>query len=58
MKYLEDAVILKDFIEKDHDYDCLAGLNPKHDQARVQILGKEDIPSLEETISLIWAKES
>ena len=36
----------------------MAGLNPEFDQVRIQILGKEDTPSLEETISLIRAEES
>jgi hypothetical protein len=57
MKCPEDAAILKNFIERDRAYDFLAGLNPKFDQVRVQILGK-DTPSQEDTISLIWAKES
>ncbi|GFZ01178.1 hypothetical protein Acr_14g0008130 [Actinidia rufa] len=58
MKCPEDAAILKSFIEKDRVYDFLAGLNPEFDQARIQILGKKDTPSLEETISLIRAEES
>ncbi|XP_044504086.1 uncharacterized protein LOC123224478 [Mangifera indica] len=58
MKCPEDAAILKSFIEKDRVYDFLAGLNPEFDQVRLQILGKEDTPSLEETISLIRAEES
>ena len=53
MKHPEDVAILKNFIEKDRVYDFLAGLNPEFDQVRVQILGKEETPSLEETISLI-----
>ena len=58
MKCPEDAGILKSFIERDRVYDFLAGLNPEFDQVRIQILGKEDTPSLEETISLIRAEES
>ncbi|GAV59099.1 UBN2_3 domain-containing protein, partial [Cephalotus follicularis] len=58
MKCPKDAATLKIFIEKDWVYDFLASLNPKFDQVRIQILGKEEIPSLEETISLIWAEES
>ncbi|GAV62007.1 UBN2_3 domain-containing protein [Cephalotus follicularis] len=53
MKCPADAATLKKFIEKDRVYDFLAGLDPKFDQVRIQILGKEEIPSLEETISLI-----
>ncbi|KAG0461572.1 hypothetical protein HPP92_021869 [Vanilla planifolia] len=53
MKSPEDAAILKKFIEKDRVYDFLAGLNPEFDQVRIQILGKEETPPLEETISLV-----
>ena len=52
-KCSEDAAILKSFIEKDRVYDFLAGLNVEFDQVRVQILGKDEIPTLNETISLI-----
>ena len=52
MKCSEDTIILKNFIEKDRVYDFLVRLNPKFDQVRVQILGKE------ETISLIRVEES
>ncbi|GAV64449.1 LOW QUALITY PROTEIN: UBN2_3 domain-containing protein, partial [Cephalotus follicularis] len=57
MKYQENAATLKIFIEKDRVYDFLASLNPEFD-VRIQKLGKEEIPSLEETIYLIRAKES
>ncbi|KAF5454932.1 hypothetical protein F2P56_024561 [Juglans regia] len=57
-KCASDAAILKGFIEKDRVYDFLAGLNVEFDQVRVQILGKEEVPSLNETISLIRAEES
>ena len=55
---LEDAAILKSFIEKDRVYDFLAGLNNEFYQVRVQILSKDELPSLNETISLIRAEES
>lgn len=58
MKCPEDAAILRSFIEKDRVYDFLAGLNPEFDHVRIQILGKEFTPSLEEVISLIQAEES
>ena len=57
-KCASDAAILKDYIEKDRVYDFLAGLNVEFDQVRVQILGKEEVQSLNETISLIRAEES
>lgn len=58
MKYPKDAAILKTFIERDRVYDFLVGLNPEYDHVRIQILGKEDTPSLEETISVIRGEES
>ncbi|KAK3030477.1 hypothetical protein RJ639_038783, partial [Escallonia herrerae] len=54
----DDAAVLKNFIEKDRTYDFLAGLNIEFDQVRIQILGKEELPSLNETISIINAEES
>ncbi|XP_027180646.1 uncharacterized protein LOC113779297 [Coffea eugenioides] len=54
----EDAATLKSFIEKDRVYDFLAGLNVEFDQVRIQILGKERLSSLNETISLIRAEEN
>ncbi|XP_022761888.1 uncharacterized protein LOC111307857 isoform X2 [Durio zibethinus] len=58
MKCSEDATTLKKFIEKDRVYDFLAGLNVEFDQVRVQILGKQDLPSLNEVISMVRAEES
>ena len=57
MKCSEDVATLKRFVEKDKIYDFLAGLNMKFDAVRVQVLGKEDLPSLNEKISIIRAKE-
>ncbi|KAI0519313.1 hypothetical protein KFK09_006755 [Dendrobium nobile] len=48
----------KSFFEKDIVYDFLAGLNTEFDQIKVQIFGKDEIPSLNETIFLTRAKES
>ncbi|KAK2991614.1 hypothetical protein RJ640_014010 [Escallonia rubra] len=45
MKCSDDATVLKNFIEKDRTYDFL-------------ILGKEELPSLNESISIINAEES
>ena len=45
-------------ISKVTESDFLAGLNLEFDQVRVQILSKEEVPSLEETISIIRAEES
>ncbi|XP_020249452.1 uncharacterized protein LOC109826836 isoform X2 [Asparagus officinalis] len=57
MKCGEDAVLLKRLVEKDRIYDFLAGLNIEFDAVRVQILGKEDLPSLNETIAIVRAEE-
>lgn len=53
----QDSIALKRFVEKDRIYDFLAGLNSEFDAVRVQILGKDDLPSLNETISIIRAEE-
>ncbi|KAA3464562.1 Retrovirus-related Pol polyprotein from transposon TNT 1-94 [Gossypium australe] len=42
---------------KNRIYDFLAGLNIEFDVVRVQILGKSDLPSLNEAISIIRAEE-
>lgn len=57
-KYPEDAVILKEFIEKVRAYDFLVGLNAEFVKVRIQILSKEDVPPLNEVIALIWAEGS
>jgi hypothetical protein len=57
MSCSSDAAVLKRVMEKDRIYDFLAGLNVEFDAVRVQILGKEDLPSLNETISIIRAEE-
>ncbi|GFY96524.1 alcohol dehydrogenase 1 [Actinidia rufa] len=44
----DDATILKKFIEQDRVYDFLVGLNVEFDQVLVQILGKDEVPSLNE----------
>ena len=58
MKNNDDVTTLKAFIEKSRTYNFLASLNVEYDQVRVQILGKDDFPSLNEVISIILAKES
>ena len=41
-----DVVILKNYIERERIFEFLAGLNMKFDQVKIQILGKESMPSL------------
>ena len=57
MKCSDDVAIQKWFIEKERIYDFLSSLNLEFDAVRVQILGKEDHPSLNETIAIVRAKE-
>jgi hypothetical protein len=57
MQCSEDAVILKNYVERERIFEFLAGLNIEFDQMRVQILGKESLPSLNEVFSVIRAEE-
>lgn len=57
MKCSDDASLLKRFVENDRIYDFLIGLNMEFNHVQVQILGKEDFPSLNKTVALIRAKE-
>ncbi|XP_073123530.1 uncharacterized protein [Henckelia pumila] len=49
----DDATILKNYIEQDRVYDFLVGLNPEFDQVRVQILGRDQIPSLNDDATIL-----
>ena len=49
--------MLLKFVERERIYEFLAGLNAEFDQVRVQVLGKEDVPSLSEVFSIIRAEE-
>ncbi|XP_068479886.1 uncharacterized protein [Phaseolus vulgaris] len=57
-KCSEDSAILKEYIEQDRVYDFLVGLNPEYDQVRIQILGKEKVPGLNEVVAIIRSEES
>lgn len=57
-KCSEDSTILKEYIEQDRVYDFLVGLNPEYDQVRIQILGKEKVPGLNEVVAIIQSEES
>ena len=41
------------YVERERIFDFLAGLNVEYDQVKVQVLGKEDIPPLNELFSII-----
>ncbi|KAK8574583.1 hypothetical protein V6N12_062273 [Hibiscus sabdariffa] len=57
MNCREDTQTLIRFIEKERIDDFLAGLNLEYDAVRVQILGKEELPSLNEAIAIIRSEE-
>lgn len=57
-KCLEDAAVLKEFIEQDRVYDFLYRLNPEFDQLRSQILRKPEVPCFNEVVALIHSEES
>ncbi|GMP32284.1 hypothetical protein CsSME_00006112 [Camellia sinensis var. sinensis] len=57
MKCSNDAALLKRYMEKERIYTFLAGLNIEFDPVRVQVLGKEEIPSHNETIAIIRGEE-
>ncbi|XP_073222064.1 uncharacterized protein [Cicer arietinum] len=48
-----NAALLKEYIEQDKVYDFLVGLNSDFDQVRVQILGKEKVPGLNEVMAIV-----
>jgi hypothetical protein len=39
-------------------YDFLVGLNSEFDQVRIQILGKQEVPSFNEVIAIVRSEES
>ncbi|KAK0590924.1 hypothetical protein LWI29_033270 [Acer saccharum] len=58
MESSKDAATLRRFLEKERIYVFLAGLNIEFDAVRVQVLGKEDLLSLNEAIGIIRGEES
>ncbi|GAV72657.1 UBN2_3 domain-containing protein [Cephalotus follicularis] len=54
---LTELVTFQKDIEKEKVYDFLAGLNPDYDQVRVQVLGRDPFPTLEEVYNLIQHEE-
>ncbi|GFZ10919.1 hypothetical protein Acr_22g0003170 [Actinidia rufa] len=53
-----NAAVLKGFIEQDRVYDFLVGLNPEFDQIRIQILGRQELSSLNEVVAMVRSEES
>lgn len=54
----EDAAVLKSYIEKDWVYNFLVSLNAEFDWILIQILGKEDVSSLNGVKTLVRPEES
>ncbi|CAA6664064.1 unnamed protein product [Spirodela intermedia] len=48
----------RDETERDRTYEYLVRLNSEYDQVRIQILGREKLPPLNEVISLVRGEES
>ena len=48
-----DAATLSRIIERDRIVEFLAGLNAEFDQVRIQIFGKEKLPSLNEVFAMV-----
>lgn len=57
MKCIDDAQTLLNFIGRNRILEFLAGLNAEFDPMRVQNLGKERLPPLNEVFSIVPAKE-
>ena len=44
---------LREYIEQDRVYDFLVRLNSDFDHVRVQILGKEKVPNINDIVSIV-----
>ena len=49
--------MLRKFVEREQIFKFLTGLYVEFDQVRVQVLGKEDLSSINEVFSIIQAEE-
>ena len=58
MKYVDDTPTLLNFVESSRIFEFLAGLNAEFDPVRVQILGKEQLPSLNEVFFIVSDEKS
>ncbi|TXG53836.1 hypothetical protein EZV62_019092 [Acer yangbiense] len=56
MKCGDDIATLREYVERERIFEFLAGLNAEFDQVRVQVLGKEPLPSLNEVFTIIRAE--
>ncbi|PIN16938.1 hypothetical protein CDL12_10408 [Handroanthus impetiginosus] len=58
MECNKDDATLTSFVERDQIFELLSGLNSEYDPIRVQILGKEKLPSLSEVFYIVRREES
>ena len=49
--------MLLKFVERKRIYEFLVGLNVEFDHVRMQVLGKQEMPSLSEVFSIIHVEE-
>ncbi|KAH7554397.1 hypothetical protein JRO89_XS12G0190200 [Xanthoceras sorbifolium] len=52
----DDIKILQKYVKHERIFDFLAGLSAEFDQVCVQVLGNENLPSLNEVFSIIAAE--
>ena len=57
MKCNKDTTMMLKFVKRERIFDFLTGLNVEYDKVKVQVLGKEDLPPLNEVFSIIRAEE-
>lgn len=57
MKCSEDAAMMLKFVEGERVYEFLTGFNIEYDQVRVQIFGKDPLPTLSEVFSTVRSEE-
>ena len=57
MKCSEDDAMLRKFVEREKIFRFLSSFNVEFDQVRVQVLGKDDLSSINEVFSIIRAEE-
>ena len=54
----EDVATLNQIIERDRNVEFLVGLNHEFDQVKVQVLGKDKLPNLNEVFAIIRSEEN
>ncbi|GMY06904.1 UBN2_3 domain-containing protein [Fagus crenata] len=57
MESAKDTATLKKRIENERVYDFLAGLDPRFDQIRVQVLAQDPTPNLRSTYVFVRREE-